>query len=203
MNNLVKISIKFISCFLGLGLISCANQAPPKTEDFKYFNPDFKFDETFGLRTDGAYVNIMGPYTETLSPEVFDRKFNRDMAQQNKLTIPQKDSVVTYQAYEVLIFCRHDGAYFYADGYNFSPEKLNYYQQFSEEKICGKKYPNFYYQFNKDKIDLEHIEYWQNSKVNVKEEARLHSDTLFLKKISSDWTKKRIETPFKFHPFNH
>lgn len=202
MNKLVKISFRILSGFIGLGFVSCGTQAPLKAEDFKYFNPDFKFDDSLGLRTDGAYVNVTGSYTKTFSPEEFNLKFNRDRAQANKLEIPEKDSVVIYETYEILIFCRQDGAYFYANGTNFNIEKLYYYKKFSEEEICGKKYPNFYYQFSRNKIDLEHIEYWQNSKVNIKEEARVLSDTLFLKKISNDWSKKRVETPFKFYPFN-
>ncbi|WP_312555366.1 hypothetical protein [Empedobacter brevis] len=203
MRKHIKISVFFLLFFLGWSMISCSSQKRSKVEDFNYYNPDFRFDETFGLRTDGAYVNIMGPYTEIFSPNRFDQQFNRNAAQVDKLEVPSKDTTVTYYSYEIMIFCRQDGAYYYAHGYDFSPKKLNYFQKFSAAQICGKKYRNYYYRFQKDRIDLQHIEYWQNAKIKIKETARVSADALFLKKISSDWTKKRIETPFKFHPFNN
>lgn len=203
MRKKLKTPTFFILFFLGWGISSCSSQKRSKAEDFKYYNPNFRFDDTFGLRTDGAYVNTNGPYTETMSLKRFEQQFNRNFDQADKLKVPVRDTTVTYYSYEIMIFCRQDGAYYYASGYDFSPEKLDYFQKFSEEQICGKKYGNFYYRFNKDKIDLQHIEYWQNSyKIKIKETARLSADTLFLKKISSDWSKKRIETPFKFNPFN-
>jgi len=203
MNDLIKKSIVFMSCFWALGLVSCTSHLPSKAGDFDYFNPDFEFDEAFGLRVDGVYVNVMGPYTKRLSPDEFDRKFNGDLAQVNKREVPKEDSLVTYTAYEILIFCKQDGAYFHAYGTNFDAGKMRYYEKFSKEEICGKRYGNFYYRFNGDKVDLEHVEYWQYSRVKIKEEARLRSGTLLLKKASSDWSRKRTETPFEFHPFAH
>lgn len=183
-------------------LISCQTQSSMKTvNDFQNFNPNFKLDKEFGLKTDGVYVAISGPYQEVFTPEEFDRKFNRSSVLKSDHLIPTENKTYTYYAYEVLAFCEVDGSYLQDFGYDFDAEKLTNYQHYIKENICGKRFPNFYFRIQNDEIKLEHFEWRQNTKVKLNEVARVAQDTLYYKKHSSDWSKKRTEKVFIFHPY--
>ena len=147
------------------------------------------------------YVSISGPYQEVFTPEEFDRNFNLSSVVKSKHPIPTENKTYTYYSYELLAFCEVDGSYLQDFGKNFDAQKLIAYQQYMKENVCGKRMPNFYYRIQNNEIILEHFEWRQNSQFKFNEVARVEQDTLFYKKHSSDWSKKKAEKVFIFNPY--